>query len=158
MTDTTTVTTTTTTPAVEPTPESFFQHIIDFFKHEVTDLETALVGLENSFEADVWPFVKSFLITLASQEGQVALKAAVAAAPLLLTGGFAAAAISVGEAVVSTAGVNAAADAAITLGQVQAALQVVKVANGTVTAGDAATVAAIQAATVTATAPAVPAV
>ena len=148
MPETTTTTTTTTTA---PNSESFFQHIMDFFKNVETDAETAIGGLENTFEADVWPFVKSFLTTLASQEGQVALKAAIAAAPLLVSGGFAAAAASVGAAVVASAGANAAADAAVTLGQVQAALQVVKVANGTVTTGDAPTVAAIQAATTTAT-------
>ena len=39
------------------------------------------------FDADVWPNVKTFIETLASQVGQAALKSAVASLPLLASGG-----------------------------------------------------------------------
>lgn len=128
--------------------ESFFQHIEDFFAPAVTTVEDDLVTLEGKFEADVWPSVKNFILTLSSQVGQAALKAAIASAPLLLSGGFSAAAATVGAAVVATATVDAPIDAQQALQATQAALQVVKVSGSVVTAGDAPTVAAIAAAAV----------
>lgn len=139
------------TNTISTTSESFFQHVKDFFVDTEQEVVTGIQGLESTFEADVWPYVKTFLETLSTQVGQAALKAAVASVPTLVSGGFGAAAAAIGAAVVSTAAVDAPADAKVTLQQVQAALQVVKVANGTVTAGDAPTVAAIEAATPIAT-------
>jgi len=110
------------------------------------DVLYAIEGVASKFDADVWPYVKKFLLTLASQTGQVALKAAIAAAPLLATGGFAAAGAAVGTAVVASPAVNSVVDAQTVLSQAQAALQVVKVANVVQTPGDATTVTAIQAA------------
>lgn len=127
-------------------PETFIEKVEGFFAPAVTTIEDDLAGLEAKFDADVWPSVKTFITTLASQVGQAALKAAIASAPLLLSGGFGAAAATVGAAVVATATVDAPIDAHAALQATQAALQVVKVANATVTAGDAPTVAAIAAA------------
>jgi hypothetical protein len=129
-----------------PTSETFFQHVKDFFVGAETDAVDVIDGLASKFDADVWPSVKTFIETLASQVGQTALKSAIASAPLLVSGGFGAAAASVGAAVVATATLDAPIDAEAALQATQAALQVVKVANATVTAGDAPTVAAIAAA------------
>ena len=126
--------------------ESFIEKIEDGTVAAWHGIEGAFGTLESKFEADVWPSVKAFLITLTSQIGQAALKSAIVALPTLAAGGFGAAAAEVGAAVVATASVDAPIDAQVALQSVQAALQVVKVANGTVTAGDAATVAAIAAA------------
>jgi hypothetical protein len=139
--------TTNTGATITVNKESLLQHIENFFYPAVTTVEDDLVALETKFDADVWPEVKTFILTLSSQVGQAALKSAIAAAPLLLSGGFGAAAETVGAAVVATATVDAPIDATTALQATQAALQVVKVANSTVTAGDAPTVAAIAAAT-----------
>lgn len=146
MTDTTNVIVT--DPAtVVVNKESLLQHIESFFEGAETDAVNAIDGLESTFSADVWPSVKTFIETLASQVGQAALKSAITAVPELLAGGFGAAAATVGAAVVATATADAPVDAQEALQATQAALQVVKVANSTVTAGDAPTVAAIAAAT-----------
>jgi len=136
-----------TTSTAVATPESFLQHIENFFTGAETEVVTGIDSLESLFTADVWPSVKTFIETLASQVGQAALKSAIASVPLLATGGFGAAAASVGAAVVATATVDAPIDAQAALQATQAALQVVKVSTSTVTAGDAPTVAAIAAAT-----------
>jgi len=128
------------------TSETFYQHVKDFFVGAETDAVDVIDGLASKFDADVWPSVKKFIETLASQVGQAALKSAIASAPLLLSGGFGAAAATVGAAIVATTTMDAPIDAQQALQATQAALQVVKVANATVTAGDAPTVAAIAAA------------
>ena len=122
--------------------ETFFQHVKDFF----VGVETKAESLLSKFDETELPIIENFLETLGSQVGKAALSAAIAAAPLLATGGFGAAAASVGAAVVATATADAPIDAQAALQATQAALQVVKVANATVTAGDAPTVAAIAAA------------
>jgi hypothetical protein len=137
MTDTTTTT---------ATSETFFQHVKDFFVGDETDAVDVIDGLASKFDADVWPSVKTFIETLASQVGQAALKASIVALPTLAAGGFGAAAATVGAAVVATATIDAPIDAQQALQATQAAIQVVKVANSTVTAGDAPTVVAIAAA------------
>ena len=142
--------TTTTVVAAQTTtsaaPEGLLQHIEDFFIGAEKKVVTGIDALETEFDADVWPSVKSFLVTISSQVGQAALKAAIVALPTLVSGGFGVAAAEVGAAVVATATVDAPIDAQTALQSVQAALQVVKVASSTVTAGDAPTVAAISAA------------
>ncbi len=127
-------------------PETFLEKVEGFFTGAEKEVVTGIDGLESMFDADVWPQVKAFIETLASQVGQAALKSAVAAVPLLVSGGFGAAAASIGAAVVATATVDVPIDANEALQATQAALQVVKVASSTVTAGDAPTVAAIAAA------------
>jgi hypothetical protein len=132
--------------------EPFLQRIEEFFCGAGEKTVDAVEVLAGHFEVETWPYVKHFLGTLMSQVGQAALKAAIAAAPLLASGGFGVAAAEVGASVVATVVHDAPLDAQETLQSVQAALQVVKVANSTVTAGDASTVVAIQAATTAQTA------
>lgn len=127
---------------VTPVPETFIEKIEGFFAPAVNEAETLLA----KFDEIELPIIKNFLVTLGSQVGKAALQAAIGAAPLLISGGFGAAAAVVGAAVVATATVDAPIDAQVALQATQAALQVVKVSNATVTAGDAPTVAAIAAA------------
>lgn len=116
--------------------------------HALQPVVTKGEQLLQKFDEVELPIVENFLETLGSQIGKAALKAAIASVPLLASGGFGAAAAQVGAAVVATATMDAPIDAQAALQATQAALQVVKVANGTVTAGDGPTVAAIASAAV----------
>lgn len=129
---------------------SIFQEGIEYIERIAGGAEKEAVVLLSKFNEVELPIIKTFLMTLGSQVGKAALQAAIGAAPLLVSGGFGAAAAVVGAAVVSTATLDAPIDAQAALQATQAALQVVKVANATVTVGDAPTVAAIAAAQPTA--------
>lgn len=144
--DTSTTDTNTAAAAPVKSTETIWQEIGDFFKDIPQETHDAVDALASEFEEDVWPYVKHFIGTLLTQAGQAALKVAPAAIALLATGNFGAAAVSVGTAVAAEVVKDAPQDANDTLQAVQAALQVVKVATGTVTPGDAPAVAAIQAA------------
>ena len=142
-----------TTTTVTVNKESLLQHIEDFFEpavetieSEASALETRAVAAIKKFDSAELPIIVNFIETLGTQVGKAAFTAAISAAPLLATGGWAAAAATVGTAVVATATADLPVDTQVALQATQAALQVVKVANSTVTAGDAPTVAVIDAA------------
>jgi hypothetical protein len=107
-------------------------------------VENEAVVFEGFFTTDVVPYLKQFLSILSSQIGQAALKAAPAALALIATGGFGAAAASVGATVVGTVAADAVPDAQTVLQAAQAALQVAKVGTNTVTPADTTAVATIQ--------------
>lgn len=84
---------------------------MSFFSNLGQEIQSDIAKVETLFEADVWPYVKEFLAALLSQEGKVALKAAVAALPQITSGQETAAASAVAAAVASSLAANAAADA-----------------------------------------------
>jgi hypothetical protein len=94
-------------------------------------------NIKHFFSADVEPALKTFLEQFATGEGTIILNAAIAAAPELITGNFAAVSAEVLATVVAQSKTLAAQDAKITLQQVQSALQVAKVAQSIQTPADA---------------------
>lgn len=98
-------------------------------------------------DAAALPALATFVKTLTGQVAQAVMKAGPSALALLASGGWVAAASTEGAAALAAVTGNAPADATAALQQVQAALQVVKVASNTVTDADAPTVAALAAAT-----------
>jgi len=110
-----------TTPSVTATPSELdvlAQDIVEYSERIGGGIEKKFEELEAVFSADVWPTVKAAILLLASQEGQAALSAEVAAAPTELveaaSGNISASLVTAGTAVAaaitSTVGANATAD------------------------------------------------
>ena len=103
---------TTPTAAAAPTPADT---LLTKVESDLALLGSKIVaGVEiavEDFDEDVLPYVKAFIVSLFQQETKDAMKAAVAALPLALSGNPEAAAAAVGAAVAGSLAANAAADA-----------------------------------------------
>lgn len=106
-------------------------------------LKTDVSELVSKFDTDVLPYVDSLLGMLASQEGAVIMKQAIADIGLVATGNFAGAVASVGAAALATAPGLIEQDMHTVLLNVQTALQVVKATQGVQAPSDAETVTAM---------------
>jgi hypothetical protein len=98
--------------------------------------ELAWDHIKPVFVEDIEPALKAFLKLFASDEGKLILTTALAAAPALATGNFGAVTASIISTVITGSEKIAAQDAAITLQQVQSALQIAKVSQGIATPKD----------------------
>jgi hypothetical protein len=98
--------------------------------------------IKGFFIADVEPTLKAFLTQFDSEEGRMILSEAIAVAPALISGNFGTVAAQVLKDVISKSEAIAAQDVAVTLNQVQSALQIAKVAAAITTPGDQVLIAA----------------
>lgn len=84
------------------------------------DVQTAINNFEQFWDSKVWPYIKAGLSLLASQEGKVAVDAAVAEVPEIVTGNEAAAGLAVLGAVTATLAANATSDAEAEIAKAEA--------------------------------------
>jgi hypothetical protein len=106
------------------------------------DFETIWDGIKGAFSADVEPVLKGFFQQFASDDGKLILTDGIAAAGALATGAsFATVGATLFTDLLAKSQTLAAQDAGKVLLSVQSALQIGKVANGTLTVSDQAVVA-----------------
>lgn len=131
-------------PVVPPPDHSIWGEIKALEAKVEASALAKLNAMEDEWDDVVWPYIKKNTLMLLTDVGQAALSATLTEIPTMIAGGWAAAAAVIGTAVVTTAATDIKADAPSAMQTVQAAMQVIKSASNTVTAGDAPTVAAIQ--------------